>query len=164
MNMEIMQHTTTVLLCGLEPTWMQQNRPDSSRNFTEDTYTTFTSEFDKLLQTEGLYMEIHLLNPDSRDNVNELKRKIRDGSGPEGGNKSWDGVLLDWALRTDLELTTLFEELMNYVHETLPGTKILFSSSDNDWTATLKRNLNIGHERVPLTKTALEAMHAAATR
>lgn len=164
MNMEIMQNTTTVLLIGLEPTWMQQNRPDSSRNFTEDTYTTFVSEFDKLRETEGLYMEIHVLNPDSRDNVNELKRKIRDGSGPDGGNKAWDGVLLDWAFRTDMELTNLFEELINYVHETLPGTKILFSSSDNDWQASIRRNLDIGHERIPLTKSALEAMHAAATR
>ncbi|USW50088.1 hypothetical protein Slin15195_G034070 [Septoria linicola] len=159
MNMEIMQHTTSVLFVGLEPTWVERNGISSIPD-PEKTYATIKASFEKLQRTEGLYMELHAINPDSRDNINDLKRKIRDGTGPEGGSKAWDGVLLGYGLRSDLSLTKLFEELVNYIHETLPGAKLLFSSNDEDHGEAVRRNLNIGHERIPLTKSALEAMNS----
>lgn len=132
-----------VLLCGLEPTWIKNNRPETLKNAEKD-YEASLEAFEKVKQIRNLYMETHAIIPDSRPNIEELKRTIRDGTGPEGGNKAWDGVLLDYRTRCDIELTPLFEELCNYVHETLPGSKLLFSSGDHDYHEVLKRVLKVG--------------------
>ncbi|WPA99948.1 uncharacterized protein RHO25_004568 [Cercospora beticola] len=156
--MELMQNNTAVLMTDLEPTWVSQNEADGDRDVGK-TYATIKTTMDRLQHIEGLYVEGHGINPDSRDNINELKRKIRDGTGPEGGNKAWDGVVLGHRIRCDLPMTLLFEELVNFVHETLPGVKLLFPSNDEDHAEVIRRHLHIGYERIPLTKTALEAMN-----
>lgn len=88
-------------------------------------------------------MELHLLHPDSRENIYDVKRKIRDGSGPEGGSCDWTAVLWDSILRSDAELTALFEELVNFVREMLPAAKLVFPRDDADFAEALRRNLGV---------------------
>lgn len=88
-------------------------------------------------------MELHLLHPDSRENIYDVKRKIRDGSGPEGGSCDWTAVLWDSILRSDAELTGLFEDLVNFVREMLPAAKLVFPKDDADFAEALRRNLGV---------------------
>ncbi|KAM3423015.1 hypothetical protein BST61_g488 [Cercospora zeina] len=156
--MDLMQNTTAVLVTDLEPTWVSRNNASGERDASK-AYATLKATMDRLQHIEGLYTEGHAINPDSRDNINELKRKIRDGTGPDGGNKAWDGVLFGSRVRCDLQNTQMFEELVNFVHETLPGVKLLFASNDEEFAEVMRRHLHIGYEKIPLTKTALEAMN-----
>ncbi|KAF2216391.1 hypothetical protein CERZMDRAFT_81509 [Cercospora zeae-maydis SCOH1-5] len=161
--MDLLQNTTAVLITDLDPTWVSRNDASEERDAAK-AYVTLKATSDRLQHIEGLYIEGHAINPDSRDNINDLKRKIRDGTGPEGGNKAWDGVLFGTRVRCDVQRTHMFEELVNFVHDTLPGVKLLFASNDEDHAEVIRRHLNIGPEKIPLTKTALEAMNRGSSR
>jgi hypothetical protein len=120
---------------------MQTNRPDMAPD-----YTPRYAAVQRLQRATGLHVEVHVLAPDSAGNVVELRRKIRDGAGPEGGHRAWDGVVFTWELRVVAELSDLFADLVNYVHDTLPGARMLLPpvpKSEDDYLELVERTLGV---------------------
>lgn len=52
-------------------------------------------------------------------------------------------MLWDSILRSDAELTGLFEDLVNFVREMLPAAKLVFPRDDADFAEALRRNLGV---------------------
>lgn len=91
--------------------------------------------FAQIEKLEGIYLKFQLFAPTSEGKIGEnIYELIRNGPPAESGSgkKTWDGVLLGFGIRSDVPLTPAFEELVNYIKDTVPSARLMFSGMPDD--------------------------------
>lgn len=90
--------------------------------------------FAQIRKLEGIYYKLQLFAPNSEGKIGEdIYDIIRNGPPAESGSgKTWDGVLLGFGIRSDVPLTPAFEELVNYIKDTVPSARLMFSGMPDD--------------------------------
>lgn len=90
--------------------------------------------FDQIRKLEGIYYKLELFAPNSEGKIGEhIHEIIRDGPpAGSGSGKTWDGVLLGFGIRSDVPLTPAFEDLVNYIKDTVPSARLMFSGMPDD--------------------------------
>lgn len=80
----------------------------------------------------GYELEMKFIAPDEMEvEVPHVKEMLR--------GKAWDGYIVGAGIRTTLELTVYFEQLVNASREIRPETKIGFNTSPKDIIPTIQR-------------------------
>lgn len=125
---------TSVLLLGLDFDWTKENRPMLAGPATDEIIAALDEAFSQLDKVQGLYYKSEFFAPNSEGKVGEdIYELIRNGPPAESGSgKTWDGVLLGFGIRSDLPLTPAFEELVNYIKDTVPSARLMFSGMPDD--------------------------------
>lgn len=140
----IMASKTSILMIGLDFDWTTKNRPMLAGRATDEIIAGLKEAFAQLDNVQGLYYKTVLLVPNSEGKIpDDVYQLIRNGPPAESGaGKTWDGVLLGFGIRSDLELTPAFEELVNYTRETLPSARLMFSGMPNDQLPCVLRHFS----------------------
>lgn len=90
--------------------------------------------FAQIEKLPGLYLKMELFAPNFEGKIGEdIHELIRNGpTAGSGAGKTWDGVLLGFGIRSDVPLTPAFEELVNYIKDTVPSARLMFSGMPDD--------------------------------
>lgn len=125
---------TSVLMLGLDFDWSKEHRPMLVGPQPDEIIAALEEAFAQIRKLEGIYYKLELFAPNSEGKIGEdIHEIIRNGPPAEGGSgKTWDGVLLGFGIRSDVPLTTAFEELVNYIKDTVPSARLMFSGMPDD--------------------------------
>lgn len=125
---------TSVLILGLDFDWTKEHRPELAGPKTDEIIAALQEAFAQVDKVKGLYYKTELFAPDPEGKIGEdMYELIRNGPPAESGSgKTWDGVLLGFGIRSDLPLTPAFEELVNYIKDTVPSARLMFSGMPDD--------------------------------
>lgn len=90
--------------------------------------------FAQIRKLEGIHYKLQLFAPNSEGKIGEDTYEIirNDPPAESGSGKTWDGVLLGFGIRSDVPLTPAFEELVNYIKDTVPSARLMFSGMPDD--------------------------------
>lgn len=129
-----MASKTSILMIGLDFDWTKENRPTLGGRATDEIIAGLQEAFAQLDKVPDLYYKTELLVPTAEGKIGEdVYQLIRNAPPAESGaGKTWDGVLLGFGIRSDLPLTPAFEDLVNFVRETVPSARLMFSGMPND--------------------------------
>ncbi|TVY39610.1 hypothetical protein LOCC1_G005831 [Lachnellula occidentalis] len=58
----------------------------------------------------------------------------------ELGERTWDGIIIGWCIRGNVEFTLLFEQVHSACCEVAPRAKIMFSTGSDNLVETVVRN------------------------
>lgn len=126
---------TSILILGLDFDWTKEHRPAFGAGPQQDEIlSALQKAFAQLDELQGLYYKPQLFAPTSEGKIGkEIYELIRNGPPAESGSgKAWDGVLLGFAIRSDIPLSPAFEELVNYTKDTVPSARLMFSGMPDD--------------------------------
>lgn len=81
----------------------------------------------------GFDIDVVMVKPeDSEAALKQVKDKLR--------SKKWDGYVVGWGVRGNVQYTLLFEQLVNAGIEIIPGTKMGFNTRPDDLYECVVRN------------------------
>lgn len=133
---------TSILVLGLDFDWTNKNRPMLAGPATDEIIAALQEAFAQVDKVEGLYYKTELFAPTSEGKIGEdIYELIRNGPPAESGSgKTWDGVLVGFGIRSDLPLTPAFEEMVNYIKDTVPSARLMFSGMPDDQLPCILRH------------------------
>ena len=133
---------TSVLTLGLDFDWTRENRPMLAGPTPDEIYAALKEAFAQIDKVQGLYTKFELFAPNVEGKIGEdIHKLIRNGPPVESGSgKTWDGVLFGYGIRSDVPLTPAFEELVNYVKDTVPSARLMFSGMPDDQLPCILRH------------------------
>lgn len=125
---------TSILTLGLDFDWSKEHRPMLVGPKPDEIIGALQEAFAQIEKLPGLYLKMELFAPDSEGKIGEhIHELIRNGPpAGSGAGKTWDGVLLGFGIRSDVPLTPAFEELVNFIKDTVPSARLMFSGMPDD--------------------------------
>lgn len=90
---------------------------------------------DAVLKDAGYEFKYVHASPDDQSSITAIINELK--------GRHWDGVVIDFVVRANPDMTPFFEMLVNTIVETSPSTKLLFNASPGSAIDAAKRQLPI---------------------